>query len=67
MNFYKFHLPLYKISYILEFRKETGWPFIHGRVFMVKFTVYTKVAYTLQVTFYKFQETHGHVYLVGLP
>ena len=55
-----------------EWERNTGWPFIHGRVFLVRRKTwlvhgvrYCTVAYII-VTFYNVPEQHGHVYLVGL-
>ena len=42
----------------------TGWPVIHGRVFMVPFRTWL-VQCTLLYTLNKVPEQHDHVYLVG--
>ena len=44
---------------------NTGWPVIHGRVFLVTCKKWL-VKNTRQVTFYRVPEKHGHVYLVRL-
>ena len=48
-----------------KYMGDTGWPVIHGRVFLVPCKTWL-VKCKQHVIFYEVPEQHGHVYLAGL-